>query len=332
MLETALDQSPELRRHLLKQEDAKAKRQWLYGVLEKISVCKRDWDQFQQISAGNWPSDREAQAFREYQDHLASQGVIDFDDILLLALRILTDRPAVASIYQRTYHYLCVDEGQDLNAVQYALIRTLGAQSKSLLMVGDPNQAIYGFNGSSHRFMMEELPRDFAVETIELRLNYRSSKAVIRAANAIYPKSNEVDHAALDGELQIVGFPDEDEPAFENTYRLIEALPFSNLHVFAYSRREGTPAAALPDPVPETVKAARVRALIELGERKRAAFAQRFIGRPVTMLIERVDAQGRGHGWTSEYVEAVAACAPDARKQLITFTVRSCADAVLRDG
>ena len=97
-------------------------------------------------------------------------------------------------------------------------------------------------------------------------------------------------------------------------------------------RREGTPAAALPDPVSETVKTARVRALIELGERKRAAFAQRFIGRPVTMLVERVDAQGRGHGWTSEYVEAVAACAPDARRQLITFTVRSCADAVLRDG
>jgi DNA helicase II / ATP-dependent DNA helicase PcrA len=209
LLEQAFDQNPELRRHLLRQEGPKERRQFLYGVLEKISSCKRDWNQYQQIASGEWPSQRESQAFREYQDHLASQGVIDFDDILLLALRILTERPAIADIYQRTYRYLCVDEAQDLNAVQYALIKTLGAGATSILMVGDPNQAIYGFNGSNHRFMMEDFSKDFEVVHRELRQNYRSSKAVIRVANALYPDSNEVNQAALDGEAMVIKCPEE---------------------------------------------------------------------------------------------------------------------------
>jgi DNA helicase-2/ATP-dependent DNA helicase PcrA len=209
MLERAFEQSPELRSHLLRHEGPKERRQYLYQMLEKISSWKRDWQNFQRITTGDWPSDLEVQAFHEYQDHLASQGVIDFDDILLLALRILTERPAIAGIYQRTYRYLCVDEAQDLNAVQYALIKALGIGASSILMVGDPNQAIYGFNGSSHRFMGEEFPKDFDVVQRELRQNYRSSKAVIRVANALYPDSNEVNQAALDGEAMIITCPDE---------------------------------------------------------------------------------------------------------------------------
>ena len=209
MLERAFDQSPALRRHLLRQEGPKERRQFLYRVLEKISSWKRDWEQFQKISSGEGPSEPEIQAFREYQDHLASQGVIDFDDILLLALRILTERPAIAAVYQRTYRFICVDEAQDLNAVQYALIQVLGSQANAVLMVGDPNQTIYGFNGSSHRFMMEHFPNDFDVVRRDLRQNYRSSHAVILVANALFPDSNEADKAALEGEARVVSLPEE---------------------------------------------------------------------------------------------------------------------------
>ncbi|MCC5838824.1 MAG: ATP-dependent helicase [Opitutales bacterium] len=224
MLEKAFEESPELRGHLRQHPDAASKRKFLYRVLEKISFCKRDWGLFQNISSNDRMSEVEARVFREYQDHLASQGVIDFDDILLLALRILTERPAVADIYRRTYRYLCVDEGQDLNAVQYALIRTLGSEARSVLIVGDPNQAIYGFNGSSHRFMMEDFPRDFGAETIELRQNYRSSKAVIRVANALYPESNEVDKAALEGKAVIVRCLNEAVEADWIVHRIQELL------------------------------------------------------------------------------------------------------------
>jgi threonylcarbamoyladenosine tRNA methylthiotransferase MtaB len=101
----------------------------------------------------------------------------------------------------------------------------------------------------------------------------------------------------------IVGFPGEDEAAFASTVRLVEALPLSNLHVFPYSRRPGTRAEALPDPVPDAVRKERVRRLLDLEQRKRAAFAGQFAGRRVSVLVERVQG-GIGRGWTGEYLEA----------------------------
>ena len=158
MLEEVFTQSAELRGYLRRHQTAKERRSFLYGVLETISLCKRDWESFQAISNGDWKSPEEAQVFLEYQRHLTSQGVIDFDDILLLAYRILSERSAIAAIYHRTYRYLFVDESQDLNSVQYAIIQTLGEKAASVLLVGDPNQAIYGFNGSSKDFMVEIVP------------------------------------------------------------------------------------------------------------------------------------------------------------------------------
>lgn len=135
--------------------------------------------------------------------------MIDFDDILLLAYRILSERPAIAAIYHRTYRYLFVDEAQDLNSVQYAIIRTLGEEAASVLLVGDPNQAIYGFNGSSEDFMLEAFPANFGAKRIDLRENFRSSCSVIRAANALYPESIELENVAREGELEIDASADE---------------------------------------------------------------------------------------------------------------------------
>lgn len=213
MLEEVFTQSAELGRYLKQYQTPKERRSFLYRVLETISLCKRDWKKFQAISNGDWDIPEEVQVFLEYQRHLTSQGVIDFDDILLLAYRILSERPAVASIYHRTYRYLFVDESQDLNSVQYAIIRTLGENAASVLLVGDPNQAIYGFNGSSKEFMLDTFPQDFGATLVELRENFRSSRAVIRAANALYPNSIELESAALEGEIEIEACADEDAEA-----------------------------------------------------------------------------------------------------------------------
>lgn len=102
----------------------------------------------------------------------------------------------------------------------------------------------------------------------------------------------------------IAGFPGEDDAAFAETVRMIEAYPFSNLHVFPYSERPGTPGAKLDNVVPVHIRRERARELIALGTRKRHDFAVSFIGKPVEVLIERVNDQGFGRGWTSEYVEA----------------------------
>lgn len=101
----------------------------------------------------------------------------------------------------------------------------------------------------------------------------------------------------------ITGFPGETEQDFLDTVDIVERFPFSNLHVFPYSERPGTPAATLPHSVPMDVRRNRAKQLIAIGERKRQEFAARFVGSPVEVLVERVDEQGIGRGWTSEYLE-----------------------------
>ena len=101
----------------------------------------------------------------------------------------------------------------------------------------------------------------------------------------------------------IAGFPGETNEAFARTRKFVAALPFSNLHVFSYSERPGTPAAAYPDAVPPGVRKARAQELIRLREEQRRAFARQFVGRPVETLIEGIGKDGRGHGWSGQYLD-----------------------------
>ncbi len=224
LLEETFLQSAELSGYLRRKSSTLERRKFLYGVMEMISLCKRDISKYEKIQTGDWHSTEEARIFLEYQRQLDSQGAVDFDDILLLAYRILSERPAIATILHRTYRYLFVDEAQDLNSVQYALVRALGENAASILLVGDPNQAIYGFNGSSKHFMLNEFPRDFSVRTVALRENFRSSSAVIAAANALYPDSIANRNAACIGELEIVPCPNESDEAQWVTRKITNLL------------------------------------------------------------------------------------------------------------
>ena len=145
------------------------------------------------------------QIYQAYQEALLESGGIDFDDILVYANRILLEQPWCAQIYRAKYKHLCVDEAQDLNKAQYEFVKSLcGDQIKSILMVGDPNQMIYGFNGSSEKFLCEEFPKEFTATKYELKENYRSSRAVIRLANKLKEDSQVESDYALDGKAEFV--------------------------------------------------------------------------------------------------------------------------------
>jgi threonylcarbamoyladenosine tRNA methylthiotransferase MtaB len=100
----------------------------------------------------------------------------------------------------------------------------------------------------------------------------------------------------------IIGFPDETPLAFQNTMHLVREIPFSNLHVFTYSRRPGTPADRMPGQIPKSEKKARSVQLISLASGKRASFARQFIGKPVAVLVEDLGTDGYVSGWTSQYL------------------------------
>ena len=153
------------------------------------------------------------QLYQEYNDLMLSQNAIDFDDILLYAYRILSEKPSITNIYQRVYKHICVDEAQDLNKAQYSVIKAIAGNTASIMMVGDPNQAIYGFNGSSSRYMCIKFPKDYNAKKYELLENYRSSQAVINAAKIIEPNFEMKGQLPIKGEFKICAFDDEPSEA-----------------------------------------------------------------------------------------------------------------------
>ncbi|TXL07693.1 hypothetical protein BMR08_14680, partial [Methylococcaceae bacterium CS2] len=85
-----------------------------------------------------------------YQDILESQNAIDFDDLLLKVYGLFVDYPKITALYRRSFSAVCVDEAQDLHPAQYQLLKALAnGEFNNILMVGDPNQSIFHFNGSS---------------------------------------------------------------------------------------------------------------------------------------------------------------------------------------
>ena len=161
-----------------------------------------------------------------------------------------------------------------------------------------------------------------------LRLMRRRYTAEQYAATLDYAASK-IPRLGLGADV-ITGFPGETDAAFENTRAFILARPFTYLHVFPYSERPGTPAAEMPNKVPVNIRRDRARELIAIGKEKSAAFAKSLIGAELEALIERVDPDGAGHGWTSEYAAArVTGLSPSDSGRVIRFIARSANDAVV---
>lgn len=148
-----------------------------------------------------------------YNAGLQACGACDFDDLLLYTYRLFSEFPQVADLYRRVYGYVCVDEAQDLNEAQYAVIRALAGDSlRNIMMVGDPNQSIYGFNTSSPKYLTDDFKKDFKADEIHLDENFRSSQAVVQAARGLDSSYLIAGQLAVKGSAQlIVGASEADE-------------------------------------------------------------------------------------------------------------------------
>lgn len=147
--------------------------------------------------------------YSEYNRKLNEQNAMDFDDILFFAYRILVENPRVVQMYNSLFKYICVDESQDLNFAQYQVIRALcGSDFQNLMLVGDVNQSIYGFNGSSSIYMSQSFVTDFTPTRFILNENYRSAKRIVEFANQL-EHYDSVANYVYNGELCAYGFDDE---------------------------------------------------------------------------------------------------------------------------
>ena len=129
----------------------------------------------------------ERRVYEVYDAELRASSALDFDDLLLLTYRVFEETPKIAGFYRRQYRYICVDEAQDLNEAQYRLLCALcGSEHRNVMVVGDPKQAIYVWNGADPKYL-DLFARDFGAEKVELNDNYRSSLSVVSAARALNP-------------------------------------------------------------------------------------------------------------------------------------------------
>lgn len=180
--------------------EKRKRNQIMQSYMDAFSEIKRELLTEQIEIEGKYPNEpRFYDIYQDYQEALVNSGGIDFNDILFYAYRILNEHSNIARTYQVMYKHICVDEAQDLNKAQYELIKVFcGDKIKSVLMVGDPNQMIYGFNGSKDYFE-KDFVDDFIPQTFTLKENYRSTKAVINCANTIKPNSQINHEMALQG-------------------------------------------------------------------------------------------------------------------------------------
>ena len=124
-------------------------------------------------------------AYQDYQDELVRNNAVDFDDLLLLVLKIFATRKDILEKYQDRYQYIHVDEFQDTNRIQYLIMRLIGYKYANVFIVGDDDQSIYGWRGADYT-NIKRFIQDFpGCQIFKLERNYRSTKNILDCANKI---------------------------------------------------------------------------------------------------------------------------------------------------
>lgn len=146
-------------------------------IVGKISYCK-----VLGIKGFSLMSDFHRKVAFKYQEYLEKNNLLDFEDLLLNTLKILQENQEIREKYQERFSHILVDEFQDVNEIQWKIIKLLTGEEKSLFVVGDPNQCIYGFQGANPE-LIASLKKDVDWTNIHLNINYRSTSNIIKATN-----------------------------------------------------------------------------------------------------------------------------------------------------
>lgn len=206
VIEEAIKQNPELFEwyNSLPSKEKKGKINQLVNWISKI---KRNFlKEPETYDSNNTKADL---LYKDYNDLLSAQNAIDFDDLLRLTYQLFLYHPNIASLFRRSYAYVCVDEAQDMNNAQYSVLKVLlGKENDNVMLVGDENQSIYAFNGSSSSYMSKIFVNDFHPTIIILNENFRSAKKILEYANKIIPNSEVVDNIPIQGICKLNQFED----------------------------------------------------------------------------------------------------------------------------
>lgn len=193
---TILDEDDQLNvmKNIFVSHGANKKDPQIKECLNWISSKKNEGLQYKAIEGTKYPNpvyNKFLGYYGEYTEMLQKQACLDFDDLLLKTIEILEDYQNVRELFQKRITHILVDEFQDINDIQFYLIRLLMCENTSLYVVGDPDQTIYTWRGANSKIMLDlekNLQADYKkaeVNTIILKNNYRSSKNILKCANAL---------------------------------------------------------------------------------------------------------------------------------------------------
>ena len=229
--------SKNLIKQVLKEMNLDEKRFPLPAIISHISNAKNALllpDAYAREASGYYEQ-QVAKIYDAYQKKLQANNAVDFDDLLLLALRLLQENPAVREKYQRKFDYLMVDEYQDTNHAQYLLTKLLAAGHRNICVVGDADQSIYGWRGADIQNILD-FEKDYPdAKLVKLEQNYRSTQVILDAANAVIDNNS--------GRIpftSILAFTSNVEPALSS--RLLSTNTFPSMIIaFAFSLDGASP-------------------------------------------------------------------------------------------
>lgn len=175
-------------KHKLEYED---ETEFLTAILGEISAVKNTGIEIAHYYSKNCAETVFRRIFNEYQEYLYRHGKIDFDDMLVYTKELFLERKDILSAWQKKYPYILIDEFQDINKIQYDVVKLLAGDSQNLFAVGDDDQSIYRFRGAKPEIMLH-FKEDFKeAETVLLDTNYRSTVPIVTAAGNVIKYNKE---------------------------------------------------------------------------------------------------------------------------------------------
>ena len=159
------------------------------GIHAAISKAKNNLIMADDFPSNGYREEVTRRIYQRYQQLLLASNGVDFDDLLLEAVRLLVDNPAVRERYARRFEHVLVDEFQDTNLVQYELLKLLSSAHRNIFVVGDEDQSIYRWRGADYKNVLrfeEDYPQ---TQKILLEQNYRSTQTVLNAAQGVIERN-----------------------------------------------------------------------------------------------------------------------------------------------
>ena len=164
-------------------------KEFLQGIASEIGQIKNNRLSLEEYESSNCSDQMFCQIYEEYERRRKLLKKIDFDDMLVLCYELFQKRPDILQLWQKKFQYILIDEFQDINQVQYDVIRMLALPENNLFIVGDDDQSIYRFRGARPEIMLG-FSKDYPnAKSIILDVNYRSTKAVVSAARRVIERN-----------------------------------------------------------------------------------------------------------------------------------------------